>query len=146
MAARNPNITAVIAAAGFMTGFAAVSSGSRAPASDPAGHADIFPDEMTVTAQPVRSSLYDGSRDASDLDAEQPGTGGSFAAAPNIGRRAGNGFAAGVSDAGSGGWSYPNCRAARAAGAAPIYAGQTGYGPHLDGDHDGIACEPYHGR
>jgi hypothetical protein len=42
-------------------------------------------------------------------------------------------------------WSYPNCRAARAAGAAPLYAGQPGYGAHMDGDGDGIACEPYHG-
>ncbi|WP_150291261.1 excalibur calcium-binding domain-containing protein [Sphingobium estronivorans] len=43
-------------------------------------------------------------------------------------------------------WSYPNCRAARAAGAAPVYAGQPGYGPHLDRDGDGIGCEPYRGR
>ena len=40
-------------------------------------------------------------------------------------------------------WSYRNCREARAAGAAPLYRGQTGYGPHMDGDNDGIACEPY---
>jgi Excalibur calcium-binding domain len=38
---------------------------------------------------------------------------------------------------------YPNCAAARAAGAAPIYAGQPGYRPGLDADSDGIACEPY---
>lgn len=36
---------------------------------------------------------------------------------------------------------YPNCAAARAAGAAPIYRGQAGYGPHLDRDGDGKACE-----
>jgi len=41
-------------------------------------------------------------------------------------------------------WSYRNCREARAAGAAPLYRGQPGYGPHMDGDNDGIACEPYH--
>ncbi|WP_370308217.1 excalibur calcium-binding domain-containing protein [Sphingobium abikonense] len=40
-------------------------------------------------------------------------------------------------------WSYRNCREARAAGAAPLYRGQPGYGPHMDGDSDGIACEPY---
>jgi hypothetical protein len=39
--------------------------------------------------------------------------------------------------------SYRNCREARAAGAAPIYRGQPGYGAHMDGDNDGIACEPY---
>jgi hypothetical protein len=36
---------------------------------------------------------------------------------------------------------YPNCSAARAAGAAPLYAGEPGYRPELDGDDDGIACE-----
>ncbi|MGV0837124.1 GmrSD restriction endonuclease domain-containing protein [Mycolicibacterium thermoresistibile] len=36
---------------------------------------------------------------------------------------------------------YPNCRAAREAGAAPIFAGQPGYRTGLDGDGDGIACE-----
>lgn len=36
---------------------------------------------------------------------------------------------------------YPNCAAARAAGAAPIYEGQPGYGRHLDRDGDGKACE-----
>ena len=36
---------------------------------------------------------------------------------------------------------YANCTAARAAGAAPIYAGQPGYRSALDGDKDGVACE-----
>lgn len=36
---------------------------------------------------------------------------------------------------------YPNCAAARAAGVAPIYRGQPGYGAHLDRDNDGKACE-----
>lgn len=36
---------------------------------------------------------------------------------------------------------YANCSAARAAGAAPVYAGQPGYGSHLDRDGDGIGCE-----
>ncbi len=36
---------------------------------------------------------------------------------------------------------YANCAAARAAGAAPIYAGQAGYRAALDRDKDGIACE-----
>ena len=43
-------------------------------------------------------------------------------------------------------WSYRNCAQARAAGAAPVYAGEPGYGPHLDRDGDGIGCEPYRGR
>lgn len=37
---------------------------------------------------------------------------------------------------------YANCAAVRAAGAAPIYRGQPGYGSHLDRDGDGKACEP----
>ncbi len=36
---------------------------------------------------------------------------------------------------------YPNCAAARAAGATPIRAGETGYSRKLDRDGDGVACE-----
>ncbi|MCK0127539.1 excalibur calcium-binding domain-containing protein [Erythrobacter sp. F6033] len=36
---------------------------------------------------------------------------------------------------------YPNCAAARRAGATPILRGQSGYGRHLDRDGDGRACE-----
>lgn len=43
-------------------------------------------------------------------------------------------------------FSYRNCKEARAAGAAPLYRGQPGYGAHMDGDGDGIACEPYRAR
>lgn len=39
--------------------------------------------------------------------------------------------------------AFANCAAARTAGAAPIRAGQPGYGDHLDADGDGIGCEPY---
>ncbi len=38
---------------------------------------------------------------------------------------------------------YPGCNAARAAGVAPIYRGEPGYRPELDGDSDGVACEPH---
>ncbi len=41
---------------------------------------------------------------------------------------------------------YRNCAAAWAAGAAPLYRGQPGYRPEMDGDNDGVACEPYRGR
>ena len=40
-------------------------------------------------------------------------------------------------------WS--GCNDARAAGTAPIYAGEPGYRSGMDGDSDGIACEPYRG-
>lgn len=36
---------------------------------------------------------------------------------------------------------YPNCAAARAAGAAPLKSGEPGYRVELDGDRDGWACE-----
>lgn len=36
---------------------------------------------------------------------------------------------------------YSNCATARAAGAAPVRAGQPGYGRHLDRDGDGVGCE-----
>lgn len=36
---------------------------------------------------------------------------------------------------------YENCDAVRAAGKAPIYADQPGYGRHLDRDGDGVGCE-----
>lgn len=41
----------------------------------------------------------------------------------------------------SGSAYYKNCSAVRAAGKAPLYAGQPGYRRHLDRDGDGIACE-----
>ncbi|MEU5773441.1 excalibur calcium-binding domain-containing protein [Streptomyces venezuelae] len=40
---------------------------------------------------------------------------------------------------------YANCDEARAAGAAPLYAGDPGYSADLDRDGDGVACEPYAG-
>ena len=42
--------------------------------------------------------------------------------------------------------AFRSCAAARAAGAAPLLRGEPGYGPHLDRDSDGIACEPNRGR
>lgn len=42
--------------------------------------------------------------------------------------------------------TFRSCAAARAAGAAPLHRGDPGYGPWLDRDGDGIACEPYRGR
>jgi Excalibur calcium-binding domain len=41
-------------------------------------------------------------------------------------------------------WS--GCSEARDAGTAPIYVGEPGYRDDMDGDNDGIACEPYRGR
>jgi len=41
--------------------------------------------------------------------------------------------------------SWRGCDQARAAGTAPIYRGEPGYREEMDGDGDGIACEPYRG-
>lgn len=39
--------------------------------------------------------------------------------------------------------SYSGCNEVRAAGRAPIMSGEPGYRDEMDGDGDGIACEPY---
>jgi hypothetical protein len=40
---------------------------------------------------------------------------------------------------------YSGCTEVRAAGKDPLYAGQPGYREGMDGDGDGIACEPIRG-
>ena len=40
-----------------------------------------------------------------------------------------------------GSWAFRNCSEARASGAAPVRAGDPGYGRHLDRDGDGVGCE-----
>jgi hypothetical protein len=40
---------------------------------------------------------------------------------------------------------YSGCNAVRAASKAPLYAGQPGYRVEMDGDGDGVACEPHFG-
>ena len=39
--------------------------------------------------------------------------------------------------------AWHGCNDARAAGTAPIYRGEPGYRAQMDGDNDGVACEPY---
>lgn len=85
----------------------------------------------TVAYTPARSMS------AAELDAQQPASGGAVAAAAPRAQT--------LAVASTGG-AYRYCTQARAAGAAPLYAGQPGYGPHMDGDGDGIACEPYRGQ
>jgi colicin import membrane protein len=48
---------------------------------------------------------------------------------------------ANVPNTGASSTFYANCTAVRAAGAAPIYAGDPGYSRKLDRDGDGVACE-----
>lgn len=44
------------------------------------------------------------------------------------------------------GFAYSGCDDVRAAGVAPIYSSEPGFSDRLDGDGDGIGCEPYRGR
>lgn len=63
---------------------------------------------------------------------------------PSSGTSVGGGTSSNVNggnDSGGGVVYYANCSAARAAGVAPIRAGEPGYRPALDRDGDGIACE-----
>ncbi|WP_345719793.1 DUF1294 domain-containing protein [Qipengyuania polymorpha] len=39
---------------------------------------------------------------------------------------------------------YAGCNQVRAAGKAPLYRGQPGYREGMDGDGDGVACEPHY--
>ena len=57
------------------------------------------------------------------------------------GASSGAGEAPAQPESGSGSAYYRNCKAARDAGAAPLYRGQPGYRSKLDADGDGIACE-----
>jgi hypothetical protein len=41
---------------------------------------------------------------------------------------------------------YSGCNEVRALGKDPLYRGQPGYSEDMDGDGDGIACEPHRGR
>jgi len=41
---------------------------------------------------------------------------------------------------------YSGCNEVRAAGKAPLIAGQPGYRIEMDGDGDGVACEPFRSR
>jgi hypothetical protein len=39
--------------------------------------------------------------------------------------------------------NFAGCDEVRARGLAPLHRGEPGYGEHMDGDGDGVACEPY---
>nr|WP_304608764.1 excalibur calcium-binding domain-containing protein [Glycomyces amatae] len=92
-----------------------------------AGVAPLYEDE-----DGYRSGLDgDGDGEACEDSSSSGGGGGS----------GGDDSGGGDDDDDDGGVYYENCDAARAAGAAPVYAGHPGYGSHLDRDGDGVACE-----
>lgn len=39
--------------------------------------------------------------------------------------------------------TYSGCNEVRALGKAPLHAGEPGYRAEMDGDLDGVACEPH---
>lgn len=72
----------------------------------------------------------------------EPSSGSASSSGGGGGTSGGGGDSGGTSGGGGGSSTYyANCTAVRAAGAAPIRAGDPGYGRHLDRDGDGVACE-----
>ena len=51
-----------------------------------------------------------------------------------------------VTEALPAGHTYSGCNEVRAAGVAPLYSYKPGFSERLDGDGDGIGCEPYRGQ
>jgi hypothetical protein len=51
-----------------------------------------------------------------------------------------------ILDALPAGYTYSGCDAVRAAGVAPLHSYERGFSERLDGDGDGIGCEPYRGQ
>jgi len=49
-----------------------------------------------------------------------------------------------ILDAIPAGYTYSGCNEVRAADVAPLYRQEPGFSERLDGDGDGIGCEPYH--
>ena len=82
-------------------------------------------------APPVAAPSALGAEQGSDTSERDTGSGAS----------SGAGEAPAQPESDSGGVYYRNCKAARDAGAAPLYRGEPGYRPELDRDNDGIACE-----
>ena len=124
------------AALGLVIGVGSLMAGRSDPHSVPTG--EQAESGEPLTAAPFVSAPRPKMMTAADLDAQQPSVSGGL----RTERRPVPSFEADSASS----VSFPNCRAAWAAGAAPIYRGQPGYSPRLDGDGDGIACEPFRGR
>lgn len=48
-----------------------------------------------------------------------------------------------ILDALPSGYAYSGCDEVRAAGVAPLHSYERGFSERLDGDGDGVGCEPY---
>ena len=100
----------------------------RAAPTSPAGRATPPRAQTPVAAQPAAPQFV-----APQLGAPQPVVPQPVAAQPVVPHQDYDSNASSV--------YYNNCEAARAAGAAPIKSGESGYRSELDRDHDGIACD-----
>ncbi|NEB42461.1 excalibur calcium-binding domain-containing protein [Streptomyces sp. SID14515] len=89
---------------------------------------------ITVTAPAPEPTPTPASASAS-------GTGSASGTESTSGTDSDSGSGSGSGSGGGGSTSYANCTAVRNAGAAPIRAGDPGYGRHLDRDGDGVGCE-----
>lgn len=116
---------------------AAVAAQMFAPVSTQAPpETPVTTDSDQTSPKPQRLE-YDRGMSADELDAQQPSETSRLPSPAPAPRPSSVGEGAS--------WSYRNCAEARAAGAAPIRRGEPGYGAHMDGDGDGVACEPYPG-
>ncbi|MFH8620963.1 excalibur calcium-binding domain-containing protein [Streptomyces vietnamensis] len=100
---------------------------------DPEAGEDIErPEYMSVRLSLARPGLSCPSEDYAQLNPD-----------PDPNRHGGGSGGSGSGGSGGGGGAayYKNCDAVRAAGKAPIYAGQPGYRSALDRDGDGKACD-----
>ncbi|MBD3931998.1 excalibur calcium-binding domain-containing protein [Streptomyces chumphonensis] len=126
----------------LLTGFAC---GSTAASEDATASADPAP-TVTVTAAPTSTPTVTATPEpgptvtepgptvtVTETATEEVAVPAEVPEAPETGTGGGD-------DAGAAAY-YRNCDAARAAGAAPVYRGQPGYGGHLDRDGDGVGCE-----
>ncbi|MEU0082555.1 excalibur calcium-binding domain-containing protein [Streptomyces sp. NPDC006274] len=107
------------------------------PKPEPAFMYDNCDAARAAGAAPVRKGEY-GYGPHLDRDGDGVGCEPYSGGGTNGGSSGGSG---GTTGGGSGSTYYANCTAARAAGAAPVRAGDPGYGRHLDRDGDGVGCE-----
>ncbi|WP_028477892.1 excalibur calcium-binding domain-containing protein [Nocardia sp. CNY236] len=91
---------------------------------------------LAILVAPALAAPPSGSATGSSLiDTGSAGTGSSA-----IDNALGWTGSASLVQSGSAGGAFANCDEVYAAGRAPLFAGEPGYGPHLDPDGDGLAC------
>lgn len=97
----------------------------------------LFLSLVTFPAAPV--AAHGGGLNAEGCHNDRKGGTGSHCHRDGSARAAASKRALGIVSRRGG--AYANCSATRAAGAAPVRRGDSGYGPHLDRDGDGVGCE-----